>query len=212
MCSGTPSYTQQNINMIEMLHVEQDIVSLEKRIARLIKKKPEIANVQGLRQFHILLLGNTNIRKERFLDRSFLRQITIGDYFHLYPIISYRKGGGWRLNVRNIFRKNQKYIQTVTFITDSTGNLVAKGDARFVTPIYKGSYFELSDMKLAKMFFDKEIDFVFWLGFPHSTRYMIGIKDNNLYGLQNTQEGLKIYTWDEFMECCFDEWVFKPSR
>ena len=100
----------------------------------------------------------------------------------------------------------------MTLITDSTGNLVATGDARFATPFfYKGSL-ELPDMKLAKMFFDKEMDFILWLETPHSMRYMVGIKGNNLYALERTQEGLKIYSWEEFIECYFDEWVYKKKQ
>jgi len=198
--SGMCSYAQENINMIEVLNIKQDIVSLENKITDLIKKKPEIANIQGLRQFHIFWLGsfpNVDVKKENYSDYSFLYQL-VYDYYHL--------------SSNCLFGKKRKYIKATTFITDFAGNLVAKGDARLVTPFYKGSYGELPDMKLAKMFFNNEIDFVFRLGFPHTMRYMVGIKGNNLFAFENTKEGLKIYSWDEFMKCCFDEWVHQPPR
>jgi hypothetical protein len=182
---GMFSYAQNNINMINILKIEQDIVSLENRITDLIKKNPKIANIQGLRQYHILWLGSTN-KKEDFLSYSFLHQLYQG-YFHL--------------NSNTLLKKRQKYIKTTTLITDSIGNLVAKGDARLV---HVAPVFDENDIELAKMFFDKEIDFAFYL---HTMRYMITVKDNNLYALEDTKEDLIIYTWEKFIECCFDEWV-----
>lgn len=58
LSSGMSSYGQENINMVEILNIQQDIVSLEKRINQLIKKKPEIAHLQGLHQFHVFWLGS----------------------------------------------------------------------------------------------------------------------------------------------------------
>jgi hypothetical protein len=55
------------------------------------------------------------------------------------------------------------------------------------------------------MFFDKEIDFVFRIGRTFN-RY-VGIKGNTLCALEATKDGLRTYTWEEFMKCCFDEWV-----
>jgi hypothetical protein len=189
------SYAQENINMIKILDIEQDIISLEKRITSLVKKKPEIANIRGLRQFHVFGLYSGNSRKEDFLNRSFLYKLSLGGYYDIKSNF--------------LFWKRRKYIKAQTSITDSVGNLVARGDARLVhvAPVF-GQY----NIELAKMFFDKEIDFVFDLGFPYSSRYMVGIKGNNLYALQNTKEGLKVYPWDEFMQCCYDEWVFQGKR
>lgn len=193
------SYAQENINMIEVLNIEQDIVALENRITDLIKKKPEIANIQGLRQFHILLLGFSDytkieIKKEDYLEHSFLFQLCQGYY---------------RLGSNSLFRKEKKYLSTITLITDGTGNLIATGDARLV---HIALVFAPNDIELAKMLFDNEIDFVLWLETPHIMRYMVGIKGNNLYALERTQEGLKIHSWEEFMECCFDKWVYPRQK
>ena len=82
---GMCSYAQKNINMIEILNVEQDIVSLENRIISSIKiNNPEIANIHGLQQFHILWLGTRTNKKEDFLNYSFLYQLDYG-YYDLSP-------------------------------------------------------------------------------------------------------------------------------
>ncbi len=98
-------------------------------------------------------------------------------------------------------------IRTTTLITDSLGNLVAGGDAHLV---YGRTSFDSNDVKLAKMFFDKEIDFAFYLEGTLLSRY-IGIKGNNLFAFEATKEGLKIYSWRELIECCFEEWIY-PNR
>lgn len=191
---GMCSYAQENINMIEVLHIKQDIVSLENRITDLIKKKPEIANIQGLRQFHIFWLSveEDSLKKEDYLDHSFLYKLCYG-YYHL--------------GSKSLFNKGKKYIRTTTLITNSVGNLVATGDARLV---HISPAFFQSDVELAKMFFDNEIDFAFYAGGTFS-KY-IGIKGNNLFALERTKEGLKIYTWEEFMECCFDKWIYPRKK
>ena len=179
------SYAQNNIDMMNDLKIEQDIISLENRITDLIKKNPKIANIQGLKQYHILLLSPKygNFNKENYLDYSFLYQLSYGYY--------------------SLFGK-QKYIVTETLVTDSIGNLIATGDAILV---HVAPVFAKSDMEVSRMFFNKEFDFVFCLASPHSMGYMVGIKDNNLYALEDTKEGIKIYTWEEFIECCFDKWI-----
>ena len=48
VCLTMFSYAQDNIDMVEMLNIKQDIVSLEKRISKLIKNNSEIANVKGV--------------------------------------------------------------------------------------------------------------------------------------------------------------------
>jgi hypothetical protein len=96
---------------------------------------------------------------------------------------------------------------TTTYITDSVGNLVADGNAQFLTSFNETSHFQLSDIELAKMLFDRKMDIIFALGYPYSFHYMVGIKDHRLYAIEMMlSEGLKVYTWEEFMECCFDEW------
>ena len=195
MYSVTSLYAQENINMIEILNIEQDIIFLEKRIMSLIKKNSVIANIQGFKQFHIIWLGSDTNRKEDFFDCSFFGKLFLADHYQI-------KSGF-------LFWKKQEYIKATTIITDSVGNLIAKGDVRLV---HVAPVFGKQDIRLAKMFFDKEIDFVFLLGFPFLMRYMVGIKDNTLYALEGTKEGLKVYSWDEFMACCFDEWAYRIRK
>lgn len=51
------SHAQESINMIEILNIEKDIISLENRISNLIKKNSAMANMQNLRQFHYVAFG-----------------------------------------------------------------------------------------------------------------------------------------------------------
>lgn len=190
--SGTCSYAQKNINIIEILNIEQDIVSLENRIKDLTKKNPAMANIQGLRQFHVFWLGIDDIKKKEYENRSFLYRL-----YHAY------------YDIGSNFRKKKKYIRTTTLITDSVGNLVAIGDARLV---HVAPVFGKNDIELAKMFFDKKIDFAFYMGVTYITfdTYCV-IKDNKISIIKDTKECLEIYSWEEFIDCCFDELVHQKK-
>ena len=192
---GMCSYAQENINMIEILNIRQDIVSLENRIMNLIKKKPEITNIKGLRQFHVfwVSLDNENIKKEDYLNHSFLYKLIPPGYYHF--------------GSNSLLKKEKKYLRSITSITDSIGNLVATGDARLV---HVAPFFNQFDVKLAKMFFNKEIDFAFYMGGAYPT--FIAIKGNKLSVVKDTQEGLKIYSWEEFIDCCFEDWKYSKKQ
>ncbi len=220
MCSERCSYAQNNMNMIEILNVEQDIINLENRIKNVIKKNhPNLANIQGLQQFHILTLSANSKNKEDYLNGSFLDQI-IPDYWLLSSKVKKYKSLqrsflyriiGPRFYLNRYSKppvKRQKYLVTNTLITDSIGNLIAVGDARLVQVLYD---FNPSYAKLAKMFFNKEIDFAFYLD-GSAGRYMVGIKNDRLYAFMTTKTHLNIYIWEEFIECCFNEWVGNVSN
>lgn len=55
-CSDCKKSESLKINIIERLNIKEDIVALEKRIDELVKKDPKLKNIQGIKQFHILLL------------------------------------------------------------------------------------------------------------------------------------------------------------
>lgn len=197
MCLGAFSYAQEEINMIERLNIKEDVVALEKRINGLVKKDPKLKNIQGKKQFHILLLGYKNditkkdINKEKYKDYSFLDS--------LVPHYNYYTTSNGLL-----FRKKKKYITTLTLITDSEGNLIAYGDGRFIVSTFNPKlYFDL-----AKTLFSEKLDTVIYLEGPHNSKYSIGIKGNKLYALENDIDELKIYPWKDFMNCCFDNWIF----
>jgi hypothetical protein len=106
---------------------------------------------------------------------------------------------------QEIEKHNSQYIMTETFIMDSIGKFMGVGDARMIMPI---SNYYYPATKLAKMMFDKKFDIVFSLENPFSMMYKVAIKSNILYALTyNTNNKLVIYTWDEFMKCCFDKWL-----
>lgn len=222
MYSGINAHSQDSINvdMVKLLNIEQDIVNLEDRIKSSIKiNNPDIANIQGLQQFHVFLLhaDNGDITEDKFSDKSFIYHLNC-DYFNLSPKAKKIKSDNkpsllYRISpdlyYKRASKKWKKYVTTLTFITDSAGNLIATGDARFVTPFFYNGSQELPYMKLAKMFFNKEIDFAFmWevLG------YYFCLKNNDLFVIEDHKEGLKIYGWSEFLNCCFDDWRHQERR
>ena len=185
---------QHKIDMVEILGIQSDIAAMEERISYLIRHKPELADMKGLRQFHIIDVYPSDsataargyFTKNEYLDQSFLS--------HLSP--SY-----YTLNSPWIFGKKTRYIRALTFITDSTGNLLATGDVFLVhvAPV-KGE----DDIKLAKMFFDGEIDFAFYLSL-HAMHFLTYIKNNSLYAIDT--RNLTIYSWREFIDRYLDIWA-----
>lgn len=182
--SITYCYSQDSIDMIKLLDINQEVVFLEKKIARLIKKRPEIAKYKTLRQFHIFMLKSNTYKIQDFFDYSFLNKLDY-DYSKI---------------------KSQKIIHTITLITDSIGNLLAYAYDQMVYPYGMGSLY-LSEKELTKMLFTKELSFVFYLASPYSMNYMIGLRDNKLCAIKMTSNGLQIYDWETFLYCCFDKWL-----
>lgn len=191
---GTFSYAQK-INIVERLNIKEDIVSLERRINELVKNDSKLKNVQGIKQFHILLLGykdyttKNDINKEKYVDYSFLNLLA--------PRYNYYDIPGCF-----IFRKKKKYIETLTLITNSSGNLIAMGNGRFINSNFNPNIY----FNLTKTLFSKKLDIVIYLESPHTSKYSIGIKNNKLYALEDDMDNLKIYAWEDFINCCFENW------
>jgi hypothetical protein len=62
--------------------VRQHLAALEHRMTKLIKKKASIADIQGLRQYHVLWM-RTAARKEEFLNNTFLNQPHQFDFYQI---------------------------------------------------------------------------------------------------------------------------------
>jgi hypothetical protein len=200
LCSASYSYAQENVNMIKVLNIKKDLHSVEKKISKQINENPDIAKTKNLRQFHILDLEIEDdiLTKEDYLNYSFLH--------HLYPCrmekyVLYSVGS---------IEKKKNYIFTYTLITDSKGNPVAFGDAHYIQSTSSYNNFGTYYAYMAKLFLDKEIDFAFRIAsIRDQHQYTILIKGDNLYAFgwdYNTDDFVK-YTWEEFMECCFDDWI-----
>ena len=188
-------YSQDTINMIDKLHIKNEFKELEDRIEYLVRKAKIVNETEEIKQFHIFLSNNTlfgipnyKADKEDYLNGSFL-QFLKPNYYDIKP--------------QGLFTKNKKYLQTYAYITDSKGELIATGDARFVSNsrAYKS---HPSEIEFAKLLFDKKFDFMFSMGI---LSHYICIKDNNLYVVATTEEGVKMYRWEEFVNCCFDKIV-----
>jgi uncharacterized C2H2 Zn-finger protein len=185
---GAFSQAQDNINIIDIVNLKQDMVILENRITTLIAKTVEIASIPNLHLFHIFLLDCIDcdtLKRDNYIDKSFLHYVNKGHY-HI--------GRG---------KSEKKYLKALTLIVDSVGNVVGSADAFGVS---RGS--NSSNEELAQLFFKSEIDFAFYLSVPFTMKYYIGVKKDKLYALKNSFNGLEVYyIWEEFLECCFDNWI-----
>jgi hypothetical protein len=187
-------YAQAKTDLVNILHLEQDLVKLEERTTMLIKKQqPQLAKIKGLRQFHVLYLkldkGDT--KKADFWDHSFLYKLKCTYY---------------RIRSNPILGKEKPYLQGKTFITDSIGNPVATSDAFIVSTFSKYSYRSIcGDIKFIRKLFNRELDSAFYLISPFFMHYLVGIKDDKLYGIEEI--GYIMHPWEEFMNNYFDDWL-----
>ena len=195
ICSQSFLYSQDTINMIDRLHIKNEFKELEDRIEYLVRKAKIVNENEEIQQFHIFFLKNTlfgipnyKADKEEYLNGSFLQ---------------YLKPNYYKINPQRLWQKRKDYLDTSTYIMDIKGNLIATGDARFVSNSRAYKSF-LPKNELAKFLFDKKFDFMFSMGI---LSHYICIKDNNLYVVATTEEGVKMYRWEEFVNCCFDKIV-----
>ena len=188
-------YSQDTINMIDKLHIKNEFKELEDRIEYLVRKAKIVNETEEIKQFHIFLSNNTlfdipnyKADKEDYLNGSFL-QFLKPNYYDIKP--------------QGLFKKNKKYLQTYAYITNSKGELIATGDVRFVSNsrAYKSHPREI---EFAKLLFDKKFDFMFSMGI---LSHYICIKDNKLYVISNFWNGIEMYGWEKFVNCCFDKIV-----
>lgn len=163
-----------------------DIQKLEKRISKKISKNEHLSNKNGLRFFHVWNLYPvfSFLWREDFNNGRFL--LLRPDY---YPV--HRRGF-----LMKLFSRKKKYMYGETLVTDATGKLLAI----FSQDVISGTYNGDDRQKLAKMFFDKELDFAFTDCFP--SKYYC-IKGDSLFALVIDENDLKHYTWDEFLDLKF---------
>lgn len=167
----------------------KDVEHLKKRTSSLIKKNPYLSSLKGLRQYHIFELypcGSFYGNKD-YEDAAFLLDLRYGYY-----------------DVKVFFRK-KKYMRDRTIITDSIGNIVAYGCARFLFVPNKPKKEDPHDLdsEIARLFFSGEIDMAFYtLQYPN--RY-ICLKDEHLYVLESVAGNLKFREWRSFCSSLFCE-------
>ena len=118
---------------------DTDVSVLERRINQLIKKMPQLRNIDGIRQFNLL---------ECHLDTPFLSR---NDYVN-YSFLGYVRYGYYNLSSKSLFSKKKHYMRTRTLITDSVGHLLAHGDARHLY-IPFSSYIDNRERNLAVILF-----------------------------------------------------------
>ena len=177
------SNVQSFISHQEITH-KIDRINLENRINRLIQKNKQIEMSNSLKQFHIYFfeMDGSLITVQDYRDGKFLR--------HLNPIF-YSP-----LQSKRFLPKKEKYLLALSLITDSLGNIVAFVDDDTLN-IYPSNNFNAGYKKIAKLFFNEEIDFAFL--FISDIKFYICLKGNELFVLDDSENKLKRISWDEFV-------------
>ena len=162
-----------------------DVSVLERRINHLIKKMPQLRNVEGIRQFNLL---------ECHLDTPFLSR---NDYIN-YSFLEYVRYGYYNLSSKSILSKKKHYMRTCTLVTDSVGHLLAHGDARNLYLPFS-NYIDEREKNLAVILFKEKYDFILFLINNLFDIYFC-IKDNKIVVLQWTGDGYSHVPWEEYVE------------
>ena len=181
-----------------------------------------LSKMSGLKQYHIFWLRSEDkIKKSEFIDYSFLNKLKIR-----YDSIAYRQ---CNLPLIKYLSKERKeyFLKTQTLIADSLGNLVGVvynsslpegidgalcggygGYVPYVENILNADTISFI-YKLAKMFYNNKVDFVFIMGFYEC--YLI--KENRAYvrkqlynKLQKKQESI-IIPLEEYVNCCYEDLI-----
>lgn len=181
------SFSQNERNMIDILNVSQDLSIVNNRIVNLLKKDSYFSKIQGVKLFHIFWLEyQGEYKKEYFLNHSFL--------YKLNPTYYTQK---------SLFRE-KRYLSTQVLISDSLGHLIATSDGRFIYSVDKYNNTHLQgDLDLMRVFYKNEMDFVFYIELTSGDTYF-GIKGKDVYILKRSNEDLKIYPLEEFINCCWN--------
>ncbi len=200
---GVGISAQPKIDMIEKLGIQEDIISLEMEITKLIKKHPKLSKMQGLKQYHVfwLSIDSKNGKKSELCDNSFLDKLK-PSYVELGCIFK------------------EKFLNAKTFVVDSTGNLVGIGSvgAAYVGGKSPQSVVEFAqsdantELEMLRLLINKEADFAFSMYYPFHSRNFF-IKNDTVFLVDDRAKGIgvKVYSLAEFVECCIKELVAPSS-
>lgn len=183
-----PAFSQFDNSLTVAL--KEGVTKLDNRIKKQIKKVPCISEIRDFQISYIFYLNYSGkFEKEDFLHHGFLKK--------LEPAYVERK---------YLLRKD-KYLQVRAFISDSTGNLIAQSDGRILHSAckYKTSY-SISETELQKMLYNKECDLIFNIGFTTGDTYF-KVKANEVYVIEARNNGLEVYSLEEFISCCWDSFI-----
>ncbi|MDR1974706.1 MAG: hypothetical protein LBQ31_08570 [Bacteroidales bacterium] len=174
-------FAQKGKEMIDVWGIRQDVYALENRITSLIKKDSVLSKMQELQQFNIIVFKyNNDIKKSEVLDLSFLYRLQ-PRFFNV----------SWRRSL-----KTQNYLFTETYICDSNGQLLSWGSARSIYA-WRGAIYGFDDLPLVKLLLEKKADIIFCIGV---FKTYIAMKDDKIWGIRNTANGLKEYSLEDFID------------
>ncbi len=171
-------FSQEKIDMIELLNAKDHVEKLEKRISKMIKKHSSLSKVNDIKQYHIFELEFNEPHEENFLlyksdIKESLKKMSCSSVY------VYRKF--------NLFRK--KIILARSLLVDPKGCLVGIADRWGVYSVCNNSIYK-EEQKIADMFYENRIDFAFralfhtkGLGYDTLSYNFnfIAIKDENVY-------------------------------
>lgn len=185
-CFGVSSFSQKEINMIDILNVRQELSEINNKITYLLIKDSYFSKKQGLKLFHVFWLEyQGEVRKEDFLNYSFLNKLNPCYYTQ-----------------KSLFGK-KKYLDTEVLISDSLGRLIAQSDGRAIYSAVRNNItYTQGYLDLLRILYNNEMDFVFYISGTSCDTYF-GIMDKDIYVLKLSNNELKIYPLDEFVNCCW---------
>ena len=160
--------------------------NLEKKVKSLIRKNAYIGKSKGLRRYHVFVFATGSmITTKDYRDGKFLEYLWCEPHWEHYP--------------NRASQAKKAYLSALTLITDSLGNLVAdfNGYNLFTYPPYKYNR-DPGRPKIAKMFFNGELDFafIFWSD-PY---FYICFKGNEMFVIDDSKGKFKRMSWDEFVD------------
>jgi hypothetical protein len=168
--------------------VNKNVPKVEHKIYKLLNKVPCLENNKDFTIYYIMyVVYKEKFRKEDFINHTFLRNIK--PYFHT--------------NSKTINRKG-KYLMTQAFINDSKGNLIGMGSQRIVQTAckYINSY-AYPQNELNLLFNERKFDYVLVFELA-PINIFFGIKGNEICVIQDSKSGIKLFSVEEFVNCCWD--------
>ena len=184
LAQQSDTYMSRFLDYFNKKEGKTDIVNLENRISKLTKKMPQLKKEKGIRQFNLLecYLDTPFLARKDYIDHSFLGKVRYGHY---------------HLSRKSILSKKRYYMRTQTLVTDSSGHLLAKGDARHLYKVFSSPIDE-NEKKLAKILFNENYDFVFYLVNNLFEIYFC-IKNNHIDVLQWSEDSYSHLPWEEYV-------------
>lgn len=178
---------------INSTKLKKEIVFLNKKIHKLIKKEDCLDNFDDFRIYHkIYFYYDTIYCKKDFIDKSFLSKLT-PQY----------------IEKRKALLIKVKYLRTDVYIGDSLGNLIARSNGNFIDAECNrlNRKFTKGEKEIYKLFALKQMDFMFHMD-PSQLSLYFGINNDNIFLIRDNSDYLEKTELSEYIDCCWEEFLF----